>query len=31
VPPPGASWNRAIRPDREDLVCQHDAAPWNLA
>ncbi|MCK9900764.1 phosphotransferase [Frankia sp. Cpl3] len=30
VPPTGAVWNRIIPPDREDLVCQNDVAPWNL-
>jgi Ser/Thr protein kinase RdoA (MazF antagonist) len=26
----GAIWNRAIPPDREELVCHNDVAPWNL-
>ncbi|MGK5740929.1 phosphotransferase [Micromonospora sp. URMC 103] len=30
VPPAAAAWQRVIPPDREDLVCHHDAAPWNL-
>jgi Ser/Thr protein kinase RdoA (MazF antagonist) len=30
APPPGARWNVVIAPDREDLICHHDLAPWNL-
>ncbi|WP_218938448.1 phosphotransferase enzyme family protein [Modestobacter altitudinis] len=29
-PPAGAVWQRAIAPDREDLVVHNDPAPWNL-
>ncbi|WP_066460446.1 phosphotransferase [Sanguibacter suarezii] len=30
VPPPGAVWDVGIPADRDDLVCHHDIAPWNL-
>lgn len=30
APPAGTTWNVAIPPDREELICHHDAAPWNL-
>jgi Ser/Thr protein kinase RdoA (MazF antagonist) len=28
--PDSAVWNRVIPADREELVCHHDVAPWNL-
>jgi len=27
---PAPQWQVAIPPDREDLICHHDLAPWNL-
>jgi Ser/Thr protein kinase RdoA (MazF antagonist) len=29
-PPPDAHWQVVIPPDRMDLICHHDLAPWNL-
>jgi Ser/Thr protein kinase RdoA (MazF antagonist) len=29
-PPEDAVWDVAIPPDRGDLICHHDLAPWNL-
>lgn len=29
-PPPDARWSVLIPADREDLICHHDLAPWNL-
>ncbi len=28
--PEDAEWNVLIAPDREELICHHDLAPWNL-
>jgi len=30
TPPSEPAWDVVIRPDREDLICHHDLAPWNL-
>ena len=30
APPASARWNVVIAPDRKDLICHHDLAPWNL-
>ncbi len=29
-PPADARWDVVIPPDRRDLICHHDLAPWNL-
>jgi Ser/Thr protein kinase RdoA (MazF antagonist) len=30
APAASAVWNRIIPPDREELICHNDVAPWNL-
>jgi Ser/Thr protein kinase RdoA (MazF antagonist) len=30
TPPADAAWDVAVPADRDDLLCHHDLAPWNL-
>ena len=30
APPADAAWELAIPPDRDELICHHDLAPWNF-